>query len=154
MIRLTALALLLAAGLAAGPAGAQSDAAADAKPKLINTGYWNVTFHYLGLINQTERWCIRPKDIEKFMGGPCNHIYHCSYPYHSLGDGKLAFKGEIAGKDELYHCQGGGVYTATTLHMGVTCNGHWHIVPVPSASASTDATFIGDTCPPDAKHFK
>ena len=153
MNRLTALALMLATVLIAPPASSQPDAA-DGQVKLINPGYWNVTYHYLGFLNKTERWCIRPKDIEKFLSGPCNHIYHCSYPYHSLGDGKLAFKGEIRGNDELYHCQGGGQYSATTLHMGVTCHGHWHIVPVPSASASTDATFIADTCPPDAKHFK
>lgn len=151
---ITALSLAIAIGALAQPAAAQPEPPPAGHAKLINPGYWDVTYHYLGFLNKTERWCIRPKDIEKFLSGPCNHIYHCSYPYHSLGDGKMAFKGDIAGKDELYHCQGGGEYTATTLHMGVTCHGHWHIVPVPNASASTDATFIGDTCPPDAKHFK
>ncbi len=149
MRRIAALALT-AAVLSTAPAAP----AQPAQIKLINPGYWNVTYHYLGVLNKTERWCIRPKDIEKFLGGPCNHIYHCTYPYHTLGDGKMAFRGDISGKDELYHCAGGGTYTATALHMGVTCHGHWHIVPVPSASASTDATFIGDTCPADAKHFK
>ena len=147
MNRIAAVALGLLAGMTALPALAQ-------QPKLINPGYWDVTYHYLGFLNKTEKWCIRPKDIDKFLSGPCNHIYHCTYPYHSLGDGKMAFKGDIAGHDELYHCAGGGTYSATTLHMSVTCHGHWHIVPVPNATASTDATFIGDTCPASAKHFK
>jgi hypothetical protein len=146
MTRFTALALTLAAGLIAAPGFAQP-------VKLINPGYWNVTYHYLGIINKTERWCIRPKDIEKFLSGPCNHIYHCSYPYHSIGDGKVAFKGDIRGRDELYHCHGGGDYAPTTMHMEASCSGHWHIMPV-AGFASTDASFIADECPPDAKRFK
>jgi hypothetical protein len=142
-----ALALSFAAGLAApGLAGAQ--------PYPINPGYWEVTTNWLGLVKKTERWCVAPKAIPRFLAGPCNHIYHCTYPVQEFHDGHAHFEGDIRGHDELYHVKGGGTYSPTTMDMKVVGAGHWHIVPIVGASASLNAHFLAPACPADAKQVK
>jgi hypothetical protein len=120
----------------------------------INPGYWEVTTDWLGLIKKTERWCVEPKAIPRFLAGPCNHIYHCTYPVQEFHDGKAHFEGDIRGHDELYHVRGGGTYTQTTMDISVTGAGHWHIVPVVGAEASMKAHYLAEACPADAKQVK
>ncbi|MFI4934813.1 MAG: DUF3617 domain-containing protein [Caulobacterales bacterium] len=119
----------------------------------VNPGYWEVKEKWLGLISRTERWCVEPKNITKFVAAPCNHIYHCTYPVQQMSDGKIYFEGEWRGHDELYKVKGRGSYTSTTLIINVSGSGHWHIVPVPGASASLKGAFLSADCPADAKHF-
>jgi hypothetical protein len=144
MRRLAAIALALLA--------APTFAAAEGYP--INPGYWEVTTNWLGLVKKTERWCVEPKAIPRFLAGPCNHIYHCTYPVQEFHDGKARFEGEIRGHDELYHVRGGGTYTATTMDMSVTGAGHWHVVPIVGAQASMKAHFVAEACPAGAKQVK
>jgi hypothetical protein len=144
MKRLAAIAVACAA--LPGLAGAQ--------PYPINPGYWEVTTNWLGLIRKTERYCVEPKAIPRFLAGPCNHIYHCTYPVQEFHDGKARFEGDIRGNDELYHVRGGGTYTATTMDMKVVGAGHWHIVPIAGAQASMKAHFLGASCPAGVKQIK
>jgi hypothetical protein len=144
MRRLAAIAFALLA--------APTMAGAESYP--INPGYWEVTTDWLGLVKKTERWCVEPKAIPRFLAGPCNHIYHCTYPVQEFHDGKAHFEGDIRGHDELYHVRGGGTYTPTTMDMSVTGAGHWHIVPIVDAEASMKAHFLAETCPTDAKRVK
>jgi hypothetical protein len=120
----------------------------------INPGYWEVTTDWLGLVKKTERYCVEPKAIPRFLAGPCNHIYHCTYPVQQFHDGKAHFEGEIRGHDELYHVTGGGDYSPTSMDMKITGAGHWHIVPIVGAEASMKAHFLAEACPADAKHIK
>jgi hypothetical protein len=144
MNRLAALSLaLLAAPTIAG-----------AQPYAINPGYWEVTTNWLGVVNKTERWCVEPKAIPRFLAGPCNHIYHCTYPVQTFHDGHAHFEGDIRGHDELYHVTGGGTYSPTTLDMKMTGAGHWRIVPIVGAQASMKGHFLSPACPADAKHVK
>jgi hypothetical protein len=143
-------ALALAALLA--PIGAALPAHAETYP--INPGYWEVTTNWLGLVNTTERYCIEPRNITKFLAAPCNHIYHCNYPVQQLADGKANFSGTIRGHDELYYVSGGGTYSPTTVDMHVRGHGHWHIVPIPDARASVKGRYLAETCPAGAKRFK
>jgi hypothetical protein len=64
-----------------------------AQPYPINPGYWEVTTNWLGLVKKTERWCVAPKAIPRFLAGPCNHIYHCTYPVQEFHDGHAHFEG-------------------------------------------------------------
>jgi hypothetical protein len=144
MSRLAAIALTVLA--------VPSLAGAESYP--INPGYWEVTTDWLGLVKKTEGWCVEPKAIPRFLAGPCNHIYHCTYPVQEFHDGKAHFEGDIRGHDELYHVRGGGAYTQTTMNMSFTGAGHWHIVPIVGAQASMKAHFLSETCPTDAKHVK
>jgi hypothetical protein len=129
-------------------------ALAGAQPYAINPGYWEVTTDWLGLVTKTERYCVEPKAIPRFLAGPCNHIYHCTYPVQTFHDGHAHFEGEIRGHDELYHVHGGGTYSQTTMDMHVTGQGHWHIVPIAGAQASMKAHFLTEACPADAKRIK
>ncbi|HEY1427218.1 MAG TPA: hypothetical protein VGF50_11145, partial [Caulobacteraceae bacterium] len=58
---------ILALGLGLAPACAHAAAAA---PALISPGYWEATTDFLGLAHSTERYCIEPRSIVKFMLGP------------------------------------------------------------------------------------
>ena len=124
------------------------------QPYPINPGYWEVTTNWLGLVKKTERWCVTPKAIPRFLAGPCNHIYHCTYPVQEFHDGRAHFEGEIRGHDELYHVRGGGTYSLTSMDMRVSGAGHWHIVPIVDAEASMQAHFLADTCPAGAKQVR
>jgi len=120
----------------------------------INPGYWEVETNWLGLVVKTERYCVDPQGIPRFLSGPCNHIYHCSYPVQDFHDGKAFFEGDIRGHDELYHVRGGGTYSQTTMNFDMSGQGHWRIVPIFGAHASMKAHFLADVCPAGAKHIK
>jgi hypothetical protein len=128
--------------------------AAGATSYPINPGYWEVTTNWLGLITSTDRYCVAPGNITKFIAAPCNHIYRCDYPVQRIGDGKAYFEGVITGRDELYNVRGGGTYTRTSVDMEVAGSGHWHIVPVADARATMTAHFLAAACPADARRFK
>ena len=146
------LAALAFAALAALGLGAPT--VARAQPYPINPGFWEVTTNWLGLVKKTERWCVAPRAIPRFLAGPCNHIYHCTYSVQEFHDGLAHFEGDIRGHDELYHVKGGGTYSPTTMDMKFTGDGHWHIVPILSAQASMRAHFLTDSCPAGAKQVK
>jgi len=120
----------------------------------INPGYWEVKENWLGLVHQTERVCVEPRNIVKFLAAPCNHIYRCVYPVQQMGGGKIHFEGTWSKRGELYHVRGSGDYSPTRVELGVTGHGHWHVMPVPNVSASIRGAFLGPDCPAGAKHFK
>jgi hypothetical protein len=128
-------------------------ATAAQQPALIDPGYWDVTTDWLGLVKKTERYCIEPKNIAKFMLGPCNHHYTCTYPIQTVAEGKAHFEGEIRGHDELYHVHGDAYFTPTTMNLKLSGTGHWHVVPILSAHASIQAHMLSPDCPVDAKHL-
>jgi hypothetical protein len=127
--------------------------AAAAQPYPINPGFWEVTTNWMGLVSKTERYCIAPKDIPRFMSGPCNHIYHCEYPVQRFANGRSYFEGDIRGHDEDYHVRGGGAYSPTSLSMRSSISGHWHVLPI-SGPISVDGRFVSADCPADAKRIR
>lgn len=143
MKRFAVLALALA--LAPACAGAQP-------PALISPGYWEATTDFLGLTHTTERYCIDPKNIVKFMLGPCNHHYQCNYPVQQVGGGKAHFEGVIKNKSERYHVQGNVTYTATTLDLKMSGSGHWKLVPLAGFGA-IQAHRLSAECPEGAKRL-
>jgi hypothetical protein len=148
MKRLPAFALALAA-LTAPALSAHADPAYP-----INPGTWEVKTLFLGLIGSTERWCVKPRDISKFLSGPSNHIYHCTYPLNDAADGQVHFKGTCNDKHGYAgHLQGDGQYTLTTLHMNASGAFKFHGFMLPG-SASIQGHFVSDECPPGVKAFK
>jgi hypothetical protein len=146
MKRLTALAF--AAALAT-PLAARAQ-----PPYPINPGTWEVRTLFLGLVGKTDRWCVQPRDIAKFLAGPNNHIYHCTYPENVTANGRLHFKGTCNDKHGYAgHLQGDGTYTQTTLHMDASGAFKFKGFMLPG-SASVDGHFVSDDCPPDVKAFK
>ena len=135
--------LTLALSLAPVGAGAQT-------PALISPGYWEATTTFLGLSHKTERYCVEPKNIVKFMLGPCNHHYKCDYPVQEVGGGKAHFEGVIKNRSERYNVQGDVTYTPTTLDLKMSGSGHWKMVPL-AGFGSIQARRLAAECPEGAK---
>jgi hypothetical protein len=152
MQRLPALVLALATIAAPLVAAPLSALAQPAYP--INPGTWEVKTLFLGLVGATDRWCVKPQDISKFLSGPSNHIYHCTYPENLAANGQLHFKGTCNDKHGYAgHLQGDGQYTPTTLRMNASGAFKFHDILLPG-SASIDGRFISSDCPAGVKAFK
>jgi len=138
----TALALISAVGvLAAAPAFAQEQA--------ILPGYWDVTNKVSAIISQskTEKRCITPSEVSKFMMGPSNRHYKCDYPTRVFKDGKIRLKGDCATKNgSKASIEATGTYSPTTFTMNAKISTVYAGVPL-SANATTSAKRIAETCP-------
>lgn len=131
-----ALALAVSAGLAR---------AADT----IRPGYWELVNRVLSPIQttSTDRRCVAPKDIAKFMSCHINHHYECVCPEQSAAGGVISFRGEcVSDKGEKVRIAGHGAYTETTLSMTAAANIRLLGIPM-TFKASTDARRIADACP-------
>ena len=137
-VRILGAVLALAA---AGPAAAQSES--------IAPGYWETTNSVVSPMRSTkvERRCIQPKDVAKFMEGPSNHIYHCTYPTRIVTAGTIQLKGSCATRDgKPIPVSGQGAFTRDTFHMEARVAAQLGPMTVP-VRAVTDARRIGDVCP-------
>ncbi len=139
------LPLTAALGLAvlAGPALAQS---------AISPGYWETTSKVTSPFpaNKTERRCIKPADVAKFMEGKINHIYTCTYPTKEIAAGKIRLAGTCATKDgPPVPISGQGTFSPETMHIDARVSVSLGGLTVP-VRASTDAKRLADTCPADA----
>jgi hypothetical protein len=116
----------------------------------IQPGYWETVDRVLSPIvtTKTQRRCITPADVDKFMQGPHNHIYACTYPRQVVGQGRIELAGScVDKKGHKVSLSGNGAFTATSLHM--TAEVGFKLLGVPmTATASTDARRLGDVCPP------
>jgi hypothetical protein len=134
------LGALLALAAVGGPAAAQDS---------IAPGYWETTNSVITPMRstKTERRCIQPKDVAKFMEGPSNHIYHCTYPTRIISNGSIQLKGSCATRDgRPIPISGQGTFTRDTFHMEAHVAAQLGPMTVP-VRAVTDARRIGDECP-------
>ncbi|MBU1378732.1 MAG: DUF3617 domain-containing protein [Alphaproteobacteria bacterium] len=137
-----ALPLLLIALASATPAVAAAP--------LIQPGYWESTNKLLSPIKQssTEKRCITPADVDKFMGGPSNRHYTCTYPTKVFSNGKITLKGVcVSKKGRKIAVQGTGTYTPTRFDLTAEIAAEFLGLDI-VGKASTEARRIGDTCPP------
>ncbi len=143
-----AFAPLLAALALVAPAAAQPTGASPIEP-----GYWESTEQLLSPIHtmKVERKCITPADVDKFLAGPSNHHYDCSYPTHLVENGVIRMSGACVERKggRKVRVAGEGVYTPTSFTLTATIATHFLGIPV-SGRATTDARRIGDTCPETA----
>jgi hypothetical protein len=138
---------LVAAAAVAGPAAAQPE-----RPDgVIQPGYWESTNRLLSPIrtSKVERRCITPADVEKFMAGPSNHHYDCTYPSKVIENGVIRMSGTCVkrkGGGGQVRVAGEGVYTPTSFKITATIATEIAGIPL-SGRASTEARRIADTCP-------
>src|SRR4051812_35242712 len=141
-LRSSALPVALAALALAGPVGAQQNT--------ISPGYWETTNQVVSPFptKKVEKRCIKPADVAKFMQGPSNHIYKCTYPTREIANGRIKLAGTCASKDRSFPITGEGVFTDDTMRVdaqvqmklaGLNVSGH----------ARTTAKRIGE-CPAEA----
>jgi hypothetical protein len=140
-IRLTSALAGLAAVTFAGAAAAQS---------AISPGYWETTSKVTAPFptHKTERRCIRPQDVAKFMEGQINHIYKCTYPKKLVANGKMELEGSCKTRDgEPVPITGAGTFTSDSMHIEARISPKIGglIIPI---HAQTDARRLGDDCPP------
>lgn len=127
-------------------------APAAAAAPLIQPGYWESTNRLLSPIRQssTERRCITPADVEKFMGGPSNRHYTCTYPTKVFANGKITLKGTcVSKKGRKIAVQGAGTYAPNRFDLTAEIAAEFLGLDI-VGKASTEARRIGDTCPPPA----
>jgi hypothetical protein len=135
------LALVLLIGLAAPAAAA---------PTTILPGYWESTNRLLSPVKQskTEKRCITPAEVEKFLSGPSNRHYTCTYPTKSFTNGQIRLKGTcVSKKGRKVAVQGAGSYTPTSFNLTAEIATEFLGLDV-AGKASTEARRIADTCPP------
>jgi hypothetical protein len=133
------LAALMAAG-AAGQAAAQS---------AITPGYWETTSKVTSPFptHKTERRCIKPADVAKFMEGQINHIYKCTYPKKLVANGKMELEGSCKTRDgDPVPITGTGSFTGDSMHIEARIEPKIGGLTVP-VHAQTDAKRLGDDCP-------
>lgn len=137
---------LLALAAVAAPAAARPPAEPPIQP-----GYWESTNRILSPVRtkKVERRCLTPADIDKFLAGPSNRHYECSYPQKSIENGVIRMSGACVkrkgGGGEI-KVSGEGYYTPTSFKITATLATELAGIPV-SGRASTEAVRIGDTCP-------
>lgn len=142
-----ALIAFLAATAVAAPAVAQPSNS----DTVIQPGYWESTNRLLSPIrtSKVERRCITPADVEKFLAGPSNHHYDCSYPSKLIENGVIRMSGSCVkrkGGGGRIMVAGEGVYTQTSFKITATIATEIAGIPL-SGRASTEARRIADTCP-------
>lgn len=142
MKRLIALSVLIAA-----PAALPLHAAGAASP--ITPGYWESTNRLLSPIrsSSTERRCITPAEVRKFMAGPSNRHYACTYPTNLIANGKITLKGVcVSKKGQKVQVQGHGVYTPTSFSLQADVATEFFGLDI-QGRATTEAHRIADSCP-------
>lgn len=141
------LPLLLAAAALALPASAQPTR--DESP--IQPGYWESTNRLLSPIrtSKVERRCITPADVEKFLAGPSNRHYNCTYPDRYIANGVIRLSGSCVkrkGGGQRVKVSGEGVYAPTSFKLTATIATEIAGIPL-RGRASTEARRIADACP-------
>jgi hypothetical protein len=143
-----AFAPLLAVLALAAPAAAQPRGDLPIQP-----GYWESTNRLLSPVRseKVERRCITPSDVDKFLAGPSNHHYDCTYPTHVVENGVIQMSGVCVERKggRKVKVSGAGWYTPTSFTLTANIATHFLGIPL-SGRASTEARRIGDTCPDDA----
>jgi hypothetical protein len=122
---------------------------AAAEPNAIAPGYWETNNQIVSPVHSTklERRCIRPQDVAKFMEGPSNHIYHCTYPTREIGDGTIRLRGSCATRDgRPIPVSGEGSFTRDTFHMDAQVAAQLGPMTIP-VHAVTDARRLASDCP-------
>jgi hypothetical protein len=115
----------------------------------IVPGYWESTNKLLSPIRSTsvEKRCITPADVDKFMAGPSNRHYTCTYPTRLIRNGTITLKGVcVSKKGRKVAIAGSGTYTPTSFQLNADVAMEFAGLNI-AGSASTEAHRIGDVCP-------
>ena len=144
---LRALPISLGLGLAMLSASSGSSLAADDQVPL--PGYWETASKATLLFTSktVEHKCLSATDVAKFMQGPSNRHYDCTYPIKTTGGGKMRFKGQCATKKgQVAYVTAQGTYSPTTFSLKASLKTTIAGVGL-SGTATTEARRISDVCP-------
>lgn len=120
----------------------------------VKPGYWETTSRVLSPMRSTdtERRCVTPDQVRKFMSCYINHHYDCACDEDVVGDGRIRFKGQCVERKNgsKVGVSGVGTYTDTTLSMSADATFKMLGIPV-AAKATIEARRLSDTCPTGSK---
>jgi len=141
---LSALCLSAALGLTAASTHAQS------QDTTIFPGYWEYRIKAAGLTVDTQFWCVKPDQVDKFFTGPCNRHHTCVYPVREVGDGKARFEGYWMNDDgKRANISASGTYTLRQFILRTRATRGTNGVPIPPLTL--EANWRGETCKPGAR---
>ena len=144
-MRVLSLPALLVACAVATPAAAQTP---------IIPGYWESTNRLLSPFrtSKVERRCLTPADVDKFLAGPSNRHYDCSYPTRIVENGQIRMAGTCVGRKggRAVQVTGEGSYTPTSFQITATIATEFAGIPL-RGRGSTEAHRLGDVCPEPAE---
>jgi hypothetical protein len=143
--------LMIAAACAMGAAVIALPAASAQSPAdTVLAGYWEYKVKTLGLTIDTEYWCVRDDQIDKFFTGPCNRHHTCVYPTREVGGGKARFAGYWQNKEgKRASVEVAGDFSAKRFTLRSKPTRGTNGVPIPAMTL--DARWLGATCKPGAK---
>ena len=130
-------------------AAAGAALAADGKPQ---PGYWEVTNSATLLFTskKVEHRCLVASEINKFMTGPSNRHYACTYPTRTVGGGRISLAGSCTTKKgQVADISAKGTYSPTTFKLNAALSTKIGGIPL-SGTATTSARRLGDSCPAEA----
>lgn len=133
--------------LAAWCLGVAAPAWAAEASHAVLPGYWEYTTSTAFSAPSTDRRCVRPEEIDKFVSGPSNRHYRCDYPTRELVDGRARFVGVCVSKHGTsYPVRWSGTYAPERfdLHGTVSPNVIGLTIPV---TATIAARRLSPTCP-------
>ncbi len=138
-LRLIAAAAALCALAGATPAIAASHA--------VLPGWWEYTTSSQFSADKVEHRCVRPDEIDKFVAGPSNRHYTCTYPTSQLANGRAKFIGVCVSKHGTrYPVRWAGTYDPEHFQLQGTASPNLIGLSIP-VSASISARRIAATCP-------
>ena len=115
----------------------------------VTPGYWETTNQVLSPFptRKVEKRCIKPAEVAKFMQGPSNHIYTCTYPTRDIAGGKIRLVGSCKTRDgKPVPITGEGAYTGDTFRVDAKIQTQIGGFALP-VHARTTARRLGDDCP-------
>ncbi|OXE36321.1 MAG: hypothetical protein CGW95_08420 [Phenylobacterium zucineum] len=122
---------------------------AEGKPK---PGYWEVaeTATLLFSAKKIEHRCLVGSEIAKFLNGPSNRHYDCTYPIRSTADGRIHLKGSCTTKKgQIANVMAQGSYSPVSFKLVMAISTKIGGIPL-SGKATTEAKRLGDSCPAEA----
>jgi len=112
---------------AAAPTAATSTAAGDLP---IRPGYWETRLSAL-LLGGRDRRCVHPEEVARFVGGPHNSVYACTYPTSVVAGGHVAWHGTCTSHGgQTLRLDADGTYTDTAMDLRGTVRVRLAGVPI------------------------
>lgn len=143
------LAAALGAVLLAAPAATLS---AQPVSDTVEAGYWSYKIRKFGITLDTDYYCVKPNEVDRFFSGPCNRHHICRYPTRQVAGGKARFVGTWTSKNDTSktaNIEATGTYTTRRFTLQTKSTRGTDGTPIPALTL--DAQWLGETCKPGAK---
>lgn len=119
----------------------------------IRAGYWESRNKVSFPINDetTTRQCITQEKVAQFLSGPSTKNFRCTYSQSNVSSGTVDAKGNCVDKNGIQSTiDVKGSYAPEQFKLDARLTVNFGGLPIP-VNASTDAKFLSETCPAEAR---